>query len=453
MLKITLEEMKLPRLVHLESLAKQYLDVPFEVIVKEDVNREGVWITKALIEHTGGKHLDTQHHFSWHVADMKQITAELGDRSVILKMPSGSTLLDGPFRLRPTDFVPRLNGRSPYLIDVVDGKTQLLDRDSRELVANLWDSWSLRPLEYFEKSFEDGTPLTQVLAEYGAVSVFRHCQHWGRDEECKYCDINETARLKKELGELAYIAPKDPQQVAEAAFHLFQLEDWPKKAGSCVRQQRFLHITGGTVTSHLHGMAEHEFYLRYVDAVHERLGGEIDLELQTHPWPLEYEREARRRGVNSRCSNFEVWDPVLFRILCPGKARVIGREEWIRRILDQVDVFGVGHVIPGFVAGVEMAQPWGFKTVEDAVKSSTQGLEFFMSHGVVPRPISWCPEALSALAGQVPPPVDYFIQLDRNWYELYQKYDLPPERYSPIGPGAQAYRNGAAMDMGERIAM
>ena len=49
--------------------------------------------------------------------------------------------------------------------------------------------------------------------------------------------------------------------------------------------------------------------------------------------------------------------------IAPGKYRYIatdqwsGRDEWIRRLLGQVEVFGVGNVAPGFVAGVEMAQP------------------------------------------------------------------------------------------------
>lgn len=446
------DEGKMARIDHLERLHKKYADVPSEVIVKEDVNREGVWITKSLLDHAGGKHIDTRHHFSWIVADTRQITAELGDEAAILKMPAYSTLLDGPFRLRPTDFTPRINQNSPYLIDVVDGKIQLLDRQTRELIASLWDSWRKRTAEYFQRRFDDGTPYTQVLTDTGAMSAFRHCQHWGRDEECMYCDINETARVKKELGEITQIAPKDPRQVAEAAFHLFQMEDWLRQVESFVRPVHSLHITGGTILNRLHGMSEPEFYLRYVDAVREKLGHRIDIDFQTHPWSLEQERDARRRGVTTRVSNFEVWDARLFEILCPGKARIIGRDRWISRVLDQVEVYGIGHVSPGFVAGVEMAQPWGFKSVEEAVASTTQGLEFFMSHGVVPRPISWCVEALSALAGQEPPPVDYFIQLDRSWYELFLKYDLPPERYSPIGPGSRCYRNSAAMDMGERLA-
>lgn len=447
---LAIEQQKDIRTRHLERLAAKYPDVPMEVIVKEDVGREGLMVSKALLAHVGEKSIDTQHHFSWHIADPTQMEAALGDRTALLKMPSHTTLLGGPYGLRPTDIAPRLNAASPYLVDIVEGKPRLLDRQTRELIADLWDYWQIRTLEYLDKVFDDGTPYVQVLTEGAALSTFRQCQHWGRDEECRYCDINETARVKKQLGELKFIAPKDPAKVAEAAFYLFQIEDWPQKRADFFEWPRHIHITGGTVTTQVQGMREDQFYLRYVEALRDKLGGRVDIDLQTHPWPKEQELEAKRRGVTTRISNFEVWDPDLFRIICPGKARFIGREEWIRRVLGQVDIFGVGHVCPGFVAGVEMAQPWGFKTVEEAVRSTTEGMEFFMSHGVVVRPISWCVEGLSALAGQVPPPVDYFIQIDRNWFELFMKYDLPPDRYAQIGPGSRCYVNNAAQDMGER---
>lgn len=93
----------------------------------------------------------------------------------------------------------------------------------------------------------------------------------------------------------------------------------------------------------------------------------------------------KEAGIKVYHPNYEVWDPDLFTKLCPGKTRFIGRENWIRRIVESVDVFGPSHVIPNFVGGVELSKPYGFKTVAEAVKSTAEGLDFFMSHGVVPR--------------------------------------------------------------------
>lgn len=436
------------RIDHLERLLKKYPDVNAEVIVKEDAAHEGFNITRAVLDYGGGQVLDTQHQFSWHFATAGELEARFQDSQAMLKIPTYIQLEGGPFKLRPTIMTPNLNLDSPYLIDIVDGRPHVVDAISGQAIAQLYDYWKKRPLEYFQKKLPDGTAYTLIMEESGAASVLRLCQHWGRDEECMFCDINETTRTKRALGQPVSLAPKDPEAVAEVAFHLFEIEDWARWPDAPIKPGN-IHITGGTVVDRLHGKPEHEFYLPYVDAIRRWMGNRVTVNLQTAPWTKELEKVAREHGVTTRMPNFEVWDARLFNIICPGKARFLGRDEWLKRTLDQVDVFGVGNVIPGFVAGVEMAQPWGFKTVEEAVKSTTEGMDFFMSHGIVVRPITWCIEGRSALAGQQPPPVDYFIQLDRSWYDLFNKYDLPPQWHIPIGPGRNRYMHSAAWDMGD----
>ena len=139
--------------------------------------------------------------------------------------------------------------------------------------------------------------------------------------------------------------------------------------------------------------------------------------------------------------------------MCPGKDRVVGHDNWIRLMIEMVDTFGEGNVMPGFVAGVELAQPWGFHSVDEAVKSTTTGLEYLMSHGVAPRPITWAIEPRSALKGQKIVPLDYFIKLNKNWYELMCKYRLPAPNQGlfarVMGPGRWEYPANAAGDMGD----
>jgi hypothetical protein len=158
------------------------------------------------------------------------------------------------------------------------------------------------------------------------------------------------------------------------------------------------------------------------------------------------------RGVTGVSNNFEVWDKRLFGIICPGKQRVVGWDNWMKMMIDEVDIFGEGNVVGGFVAGVEMAQPWGFKDVDEAVKSTTEGMEYLMAHGVVPRPISWSIEGHSALAGHSPIPLDYFIKMDKNWYELMCKYRLPAPCEAlwarRMGPGIWEFALSAMGDMG-----
>ncbi len=98
-----------------------------------------------------------------------------------------------------------------------------------------------------------------------------------------------------------------------------------------------------------------------------------------------------------------------------------------------------------------MAQPYGFKEVDQAIASLREGLDFFMSHGVVPHPDSWCIEPLSALGGHPSLPLDYYIRADQTWYETWLKYDLPPNPgWGPIGNGRGVYGNSAFVDMREK---
>ncbi len=435
-----------PRMEHLEGLFQKYSDVNREVICKEDFQREGFVISRAATEFGNRKVRKTYHLFSWDQSSLRDVE----EPKAAVWMPNVIDVHGGPYSLRPTVMRPRMRVTSPYEIDVIDDKPVILDRATREVLASIapWDKWEPK---YHDMKFPDGTPYADVSTYGHDIIAFRQCQHWGPTEECKFCDINENARTKKMLGQVANILPKNPEQVAEAVAEVFLREDlssWPHG-----EMPYGIHVNGGTITGKLQGMTEAQFYLRFVDEIRKRIGRSIDIYLQTAPWQPEDEWEAYRRGVTGRSANFEVWDRDLFAIIAPGKNRYIatdqwsGREEWIRRMLGQVEVFGVGNVAPGFVAGVEMAQPWGFKTVAEAIRSTREGLEFFHSHGIVLRPISWCVESLSALGGQTEPPVEYFIELDRAWYETWKKYDLPPQHYHPIGPGRNRYPNSGAWDM------
>ena len=99
---------------------------------------------------------------------------------------------------------------------------------------------------------------------------------------------------------------------------------------------------------------------------------------------------------------------------------------WVRRLVEAVDVMGEGGVSPNMVSGVEMAKPWGFDDVKEAVASAREGFEYLMSRGVVPHLDTGCVEPGTTLAGHPPIPLDFLIQADLAWYETWRKYKLPP---------------------------
>jgi len=165
--------------------------------------------------------------------------------------------------------------------------------------------------------------------------------------------------------------------------------------------------------------------------------------------PKDQLRTFKDAGVQIYHPNYEVWDRRLFDLICPGKARYIGRDEWIRRILDAATIFGPDKVIPNFVAGIEMSRPHGFPTVEEAMASTAEGLEFFMSRGVCPRFTTWCPEPLSLLGStQGGAPLEYHARLLQTWRDTHARHRLPvPPGYGPPGIGRAIFSVSAFMDV------
>ncbi|MEK7214164.1 MAG: hypothetical protein AAB289_01005, partial [Chloroflexota bacterium] len=440
------EQARIPsRLDHIEALFQKYRDVTKETIFKAEIQREGVLVTEAAADLGRGLVVKTYQLFSW---DMSPTDKQVNKQSV--RIPDMVYGFGGPYNLRRTAFRPRANYDSPYMLDALGNVAWILDRATHTPLLQL-DPWHTGNPEWYYKTILDG----YAFHEYTAHTVFRQCQYWGPEEECKYCDINENGRVKKQQGQVQSIQPRDPLDLAEVEWNrTYMHEDsfsYPKlsKTIGGYFGNHIVNFNGGTILEggHLRQQSDDVFYQRYVEALRARNGGRVRVIVQGSPHPVEVERRMHTAGVTSRVSNFEVWDPQMFKVICPGKDRFIGRDEWIRRLINQVEVYGVGNVNPGFVAGVEMAQPWGFKTVAEAVASTTAGIDFLSRHGVVTRPIQFCVEALGALAGQPEPPVDYFIQLDRNYWEIYYKYSLPPQNFTPIGPGRNVSHQNGGWDM------
>lgn len=429
----------------LEAYFKKYSDVPREVIIKEDLSRLGIWFTEAALKATEGCRTKAYAGgiFSWDAVSNEQV-----DKTIFSRVPEQLHLKGGPYGLRGrVRVLTRLNNHSPYMVDVFHGECRVCVREEGRLVP-VADLHSFRPRpKYWDKYFEDGTPYRSVAKADAHVLAFVMCQHWGPKEECMYCDINENWKMTHERGQTTQKLPySDPRQVAEVIAEIFREEREP------VDRPLGVFIDGGAITTKVAGLPEDDFYLRYVNLIREKIGTRWPIHIATAPKPKNLAKRMRDEGVTGHNTNFEVWDKRLFEIMCPGKSRAIGWDNWITMTIEEVDIFGEGNVTPGFVAGLELAQPWGFKDISEAVKSTTSGLEFLMSHGVVPRPITWIVEPRSKLAGQTPPSLDYLIQIDVAWYELMLKYRLPPYAQGiharRMGPGVWEYPGNAAGDMG-----
>jgi hypothetical protein len=431
----------------LEGQFARHETLPREAVLKADLLRTGLSFDEgALILPAGdGEHPMREHQpksyfiFSFDMVRQKQL-----DETQKWHAPEEIALTGGRWNLRRTIVSTRLNPASPYRVAPHDGALWL--HIDGEPVAEV----GLRDLPpYYRAKLPDDRPVAEIAPtiEWGYLlylTVFRVCQYFGAKEECQFCDINNNYRQQIQEGR-PYTGVKS---VADIIAALEAID----ASGS---ESRAYTITGGSVTSTLQGKNEVEFYAQYVEAIESRFPGRWISKVVTQAWPVADVRRLKEAGAQIYHPNYEVWDPELFPKICPGKTRYIGRDEWIRRIVDAAEVFGAPRVIPNFVAGVEMARPYGYTEVEDAVRSTAEGLEFFMSKGITPRFTTWCPEPMTPLGDANPEgaPLEYHLRLLEVYRETMQRHRLaPPPGYGEAGPGKAVFSVSPFMDVLEEVA-
>ena len=153
---------------------------------------------------------------------------------------------------------------------------------------------------------------------------------------------------------------------------------------------------------------------------------------------------AAKRGA--RAINMEVWDRKLFEWINPGKNRRVGWDNWVQGMVDAVDVSSARpNVRPNFVSGVEMARPYGFDNVADAVKSTSSGFDFMMKHGIFPRLNEWRREPGSNLVANHPQPtipLEFYLELMANYYATWKRYSLPIAPHNSVHPETRIMGRG-----------
>jgi len=420
-------------IAEIEDLAERYPDIPVEAIVKEDLLRRGLgWAPEAL---SIAARFKRKAYFIFSF-DMVPIS-DMGQEE-FSKAPEEIRLVDGPYRFNPTIVSVRLNPSSPYRVESSE-ENLVLKLDGR-LVA---DVELQKSPEYYTRTLSSGKPIPDIVPtiEWGYLlylTAFRLCQYHGNQEECQFCDINKNYRQQKKSGR-SYTPVKSVDEIIEA-LEIIASTDSESKAYT---------VTGGSITGTLEGMSEIDFYIRYPEAIEKRWPGRWISKMVVQALSKDEVQRLRDAGVQVYHPNFEIWDKRLFELYCPGKARHIGRDQWIERILDAATVFGPDRVIPNFVAGVEMAPQEGFTSIDDAIASTWEGLDFFMSHGISPRFTTWCPEPMSVLGkDRQGAPLEYHVRLLQVYRDTRERYKLPPMiGYGEPGLGKAVFSVSAFMDV------
>jgi hypothetical protein len=422
----------------LEGLMARFPHVPPEAVLKEDLLRSGMsFDDSSLTDNDDGEVKPKSYFiFSFDHKPLKELGA-----AALRRPPEEVALTGGPYGLRRTIVSVRMNPDSPYRV-APDGDGGLRLSLEGRIVADV----GLPPMpEYYRHRLENGKGVMEIAPtiQWGYLvylTVLRLCQYFGAKEECQYCDINHNWRQHKQEGR-PYTGVKPVDEVLEALAIIDRYD--------VARTSQAYTLTGGSVTSKVDGLAEADFYGRYAQAIEERFPGRWIGKVVAQALPKEDVQRFHDYGIRIYHPNYEVWDRRLFELLCPGKERYVGRDEWHRRIFDAAEIFGPRHVIPNFVAGVEMAQPFGFATVDEAIASTAEGLDHFMSRGITPRFTTWCPEPATPLGRDNPQgaPLEYHIRLLEVYRATLERHGLkPPPGYGVAGAGRAVFSVSSFMD-------
>ena len=388
----------------IQDLYRQFPDVHPNIILKADILRLGIDISKAASENFKGRNDLLWKGFHLFSYDFKKTALYSENVPWLMHLEDGCNIQ------------VRTNDETPYKIDLVDSEFVIKEGD--EIIAR--NIWFERKPRFYDMKTKEGTQLGAIAQGHSRflfVTINKYCELKNTGDECLFCDFNATTKDQATGGE-DLLARGDAEIIAEAVQTAFEAD----------HHMAWLWISGGTIISKFRGETELDFYCSRLNTIRERLQVWPPSVFQVRAQTDEGWRRIHGTGVSTVQPNIEVWGKDLFAWICPGKHKYIGWDEWIRSTIKAVDFWGRGRVNPNFVLGVEMARPYGFTDVKSAVKSTAAGFDFLMEHGVLPRLATWIIESGSAFGkqGQPIPPLEYFIEAYKAYTELRWKHHFDP---------------------------
>jgi hypothetical protein len=286
---------------------------------------------------------------------------------------------------------------SPYVLHRTNGEYVIQLGDERVAAVEL----SPRP-QWYDQKTSTGKPMTRIgtlQGTYLGVYPAKVCEYWTEKPQksnCKFCSVGLN------LG----VDDADDKSVNEVM--------------EVVRAAR--EESGLTYVDFNTGHYEGDTYLDILEPYIRRIKKEVGIlvGVQTPPHhDLRRYDALREMGVNRVSFCFEIFDPCLFKEVCPGKDRQYG----LKRYLDAVEYCAkLGKKGPRH-------EPWvtngeiivGLEPPE----SSIQAIDWITSVGAIPTVCVFRPLAGTDYADMPPPQTEPLIPVFRRLYEACMEKGLP----------------------------
>ena len=377
------------------EIIEKYDNISKFVIIKIEAQRRGVYYKDNALKLVNKKiHQTQQRSFSRESNSLIPVSFILRD---------GTTVIT-----RNVDKIDKTN--LPLEIDAIDGKIFLFDNGRRLEEIFYWE----KP-EFYNKYTTKGTPMWNIVSARPQridINPYQNCQLWSKfNLGCKFCEIFSTFNKTKKP-EFVNI-----DEIIET------VQEAIKESG------RFTNIvlTGGAIIDGIN-MFDQEVnqYIKILQGIGTLFDSN---KFPSQVIGMAYSKKQIEKlyyntGIMSYTADIEVLDKDIFEWICPGKAQIIGYDEWKKRLFDAVEIFGKGNVGTGIVSGVELVQPNGFKSEEEAIISNLKEAEEFFKNGVNVVSCVWRIAPGSVFKNQKQASLEYYVKMAEGLDSLRKKYKI-----------------------------
>lgn len=380
-----------------------WLDHAGAARVKAAVLTHGVNFTPAALRHareTGAKGLQR-------VYNAPRGAPDGAPQEILLTDPDG-------YRTCVSAVAP-VPGREPLLLDAVDGRLML---GNSTVGSALPEVDYVREPRYYAEVLPSGQPITRVVSCCGESELNIWPWHdCAIARLCTFCGINSVQR-RSGNGDLltargfgrGHSAALDAWFVDLAAAIKIAVED------PTYSTELFPMIISGNLPDALLDR-QADLYAEVARDVAalliDRAGPEGLVAMTSPPHDLEKLRLQADAGITTMAINLEVYSEEAFRIQCPGKFR-IGRDTYMKALLQSVEVFGPGHAWTNFVLGLE------------PLDTLLQGCAALAEQGVVPGASVLHFDEGAAVRQVLPPTYEEAVRFYQDLARLYRQYDVRP---------------------------
>jgi len=336
--------------------------------------------------------------------------------------------------LLPMDSIVQVreNRDSRWLCTVEDG-VMMLKRDEEFVI----ECRHIPRPRYYSLEASPDIIMRRIAPKRGqdclVLNYATFCMYWKGDNGCHFCNIVPNMNWTKDDLQVSKRSYDQILKTTRAAFD-----------EGCVKH---ILLTGGYLTRGKNKAGkivdrEDEMVLSVIRAMQEALQrDDIPVNvIRTAPEDRDLKsiEQHKAQGAFSVAYNLEIWDPTLFEKYCPGKAKVQGRDHWLRALQVATEVYGPGRVSTHFVTGFM-----------EPAESLLEGVEWMSERGIGSIPLIWSPVEGTKYSKFRAPNAEWFVEMVKKIADIRLKHGV--DAFDPAGLPNDCYLCGMPSLIAEEL--